>query len=150
MIGVVLKTDGIDVEGVKRHFPKARKRGHFLVGNKWHRSMMRGHFKMSAIQKYGYRKRSKKYMKKKQRLKHHQLPLVFSGVTRNRALLRNVRATSKLTRVILPVQALNFQGFRQELTAVTDGETGILEDTFVKSTETALKNLRAGKTITFK
>ena len=150
MINVIFHETGPWPKGMKRELPRAQKKAFKLAGNKWKRAFLKEHFKMSAMEKYGYRKRSKKYLKSKQNILHHQLPLVYSGTTRRRAKDATTKSTSKKGTVILPVQALNFQGFRAELTKATDSETQVLENTFVKSLEVSFNRVKSGKKITIK
>lgn len=49
------------------------------VGGWWHPAIARGHFQPSAIQKYSYYPRSRLYMIRKAKTRHHQRPLVWSG-----------------------------------------------------------------------
>lgn len=62
-----------------KHYPKIRAKGFAEVGDWWHGMILPGHFDTSAQQKYGYQPRTAKYAKRKGIVKHHQLPLVWSG-----------------------------------------------------------------------
>jgi hypothetical protein len=45
----------------------------------WHGHMLPKHFKSGADGRYDYQKRTKRYMIRKARAKHHQKPLTWSG-----------------------------------------------------------------------
>jgi hypothetical protein len=52
----------------------------------WHLKTLPLHFRRKAISDYGYKPRNQKYEGKKQKLKGHTDPLVFSGTARRQAL----------------------------------------------------------------
>ncbi len=47
-----------------------------IAVEQWHDTMLPVHFTTAALAKYGYSPRTKKYMIRKARVMHHQLPLV--------------------------------------------------------------------------
>lgn len=49
----------------------------------WHRKYIKRHFRSGAAERYGYKKRSAKYVRRKLRAKHHSSPLVWTGRTRD-------------------------------------------------------------------
>ena len=55
----------------------------------YHRQFLPRHFKPSAVNRYGYEKRTKKYQIRKARAHHHQNPMVWSGALR-RELMRSL------------------------------------------------------------
>lgn len=84
------------------------------------------------------------YVGRKRSVRHHNLPLVWSGFSRNAALSRNVRATSSLTRVVIKAPALNFRkpgapNMREEVTRVIPSEEKVIEKEFLASVERELK-----------
>lgn len=57
------------------------------------------HFSLGASQRYGYAKRTKRYMMKKAAIMHHQIPLVFTGVLKSVVrLIGKVEATADFWR----------------------------------------------------
>ena len=100
-------------------------------------------FKKSGAIALGYKRRSRKYNERKLRAKGHQDPMVFSGVTRGRALSLaftrvNATATKGEGRVDLTLNApvLNFSGprntnngpnLREEITRIGKQEVPPLE-----------------------
>lgn len=96
----------------------------------WWKEVMPGHFETSAAAKYGYEKRTKKYMIYKARKQGHQKPLVFSGAL-ERSVRRGVNLTGTSTRARGAMDAPKYlYQYRTskpvdkhaELTRVTDGE----------------------------
>lgn len=49
----------------------------------WWNKILPKHFKMAAFVEYGYQQRTKGYLKRKARVRHHQLPNVWTGNLRN-------------------------------------------------------------------
>ena len=105
----------------------------------------------------GYAQRSPRYRKRKQRLFGHNLPLVFSGKTRSRAL-------SSLTRIIarakkgegslelrVNVPALNLRNgsgpnLREEFERIAETETGPLERVLEASATKRFNDYSASET----
>lgn len=54
----------------------------------WHRNYAAKHFTSAGAREYGYKERTKKYMIRKARKLHHQLPLVWTGTLRSMVLGR--------------------------------------------------------------
>ncbi len=103
-----------------------------------HRNRFPGHFVPTAVTKYGYAKRSKKYMIRKARRQGHQNPLVFTGGLRT-AIMANAKVTATKDRATLRTKGntghqLQPQ-YRKELEAITTDEhrqmVDLYERTFV-------------------
>lgn len=56
------------------------------LGRMWHEQMLPRHFKPGAASEYGYRRRSRSYVKRKRRQKGHARPLEFSGRLKRQVL----------------------------------------------------------------
>ena len=78
------------------------KKGWLFAGRNWHKVALPKHFEKSAVDEYGYQKRTRAHMIRKASKFGHQLPLVFSG-RMEREVLRivDVRETAKMARVVL-------------------------------------------------
>lgn len=70
----------------------------------WHRVIAPQHFEPSAVSKYGYDKRTKRYQQRKAVKFHHQRPLEWTGETKRKILggqpeitVRGKTATMKFT-----------------------------------------------------
>lgn len=50
------------------------------IGTKWTEDMLPNHFKVAATAKYGYQKRTDKYLRRKLRAGHGYTPLVYTGL----------------------------------------------------------------------
>ena len=62
----------------------------------WWKNRLPLHFKHGAAERYGYAKRTPAYEFRKQKRKHHQQPLVYSGAMRDELLRRiDVTGTSR-------------------------------------------------------
>jgi len=80
---IIVKRTGAFVEtGVlfsKKKWKELTKPIWEAAGKLWFKAILKKHFTLQAKQEYGYQDRTAKYMKKKARMFHHQLPLVFTG-----------------------------------------------------------------------
>jgi len=113
-------TGRIEMTGSPRQLAKAR-RGAVKHANietvvYWHRRFMPSHFQTGAQQRYGYRARTKAYLRRKRRLKGHTRPLVYSGRT-ERVAKRSIRVsgTSKRATGRINAPALNYRQLQDEL-----------------------------------
>lgn len=108
------------------------KRAFENAGNFWHRNYRERHFERGAFQRYRYTPRSRRYNLRKKKHLGHQLPLVFSGTTRDRTMSHHVKAKKNEARVVMPANALNFKprhsniNMRDEFTQINEQEHGIL------------------------
>ena len=83
------------------------------VERDYHEQFLPQHFKSSAPKKYGYSKRTKKYMIRKARVKHHQNPLMWSGALKREVTSNiEIRATKTMPKVSgkMRGRALRFSG----------------------------------------
>ncbi len=75
------------------------------VGERWWRKTMPKHFKPRASNAYGYRKRSAKYLRRKQREYGHQRPLVYTS--RSETMARSsVKLAKRLGKVNVSLPAI--------------------------------------------
>jgi hypothetical protein len=79
------------------------------MGEYWHDQIRPKHFKMSAFGEYKYAKRTEKYEKRKRRKYHHNLPLVFTGKSRDLSRMKRIVATPRGVLVHMNIPALNFK-----------------------------------------
>lgn len=101
----------------------------------------------------GLQSRTRKYQRRKQKEKGHNLPFVWSGTTRDRVLSSQTRitaaATSNKSHVALTInaQALNLRAsasspnLREEITRVADRELGPLEKVLATAMESNFNKL---------
>jgi hypothetical protein len=105
------------------------------LGAYWHRYFRPKHFTAAGAAEYGYTPRTQKYTRRKLRTFNHANPLVYSGESRELARMKDIRATSKGVKIVMPaVRKLNFtpKGGRikmaDELRTISAGEQKQLED----------------------
>lgn len=68
----------------------------------WHQFLLPKHFTRAGAIEYGYENRTKKYMIRKAKIRHHQDPLVWSGsLKRAASMVRDIRSTSKAGKVVM-------------------------------------------------
>lgn len=165
MIGIqFIKFDGwMAPRGMKREFQRIRKEAHRIIGKFWHKRFLPDHFKMKGYAKYGYKPRQGQgsqgrllkgkrgdhdsYSRNKGRAHNHQLPLVFSGVSRDQALREDVRANSNLTRIVLNAPKLNFRqpngpNMVEEVTRILPSESEKIEALFEKEVTKGLNKAK--------
>jgi hypothetical protein len=68
-----------------RGFKKASKAAMSETVNAWHDDILPRHFRSGAANRYGYRKRGLKYIKRKQAIVGFNAPLVYTGRSRDMA-----------------------------------------------------------------
>ena len=113
----------------------------------WHKKDLPDHFKQSARHKYGYKKRSNKYKKRKRKTGHGILDLVYTGAMKRSALrYMEVKSSSKkaVGKMLVPkyayvragVTAVNQPNNMAEMTKILPNEhtdtVSVVEDTLVK------------------
>jgi len=116
-----------------------------LIGN-WHSETLPGHFRNSAISKYGYAPRAIRYQRYKE--KKHLGPLVFGGESR-RMLMQTIRISGSAKKVTGSMPAPRHFFIRrpaslnkvEEVTAVTQEETLAMAATLQKKTTKKLNNV---------
>ena len=65
----------------------------FVITDLWWPKFLPRHFTTEGARLYGYEARTKKYMIRKARTKHHQRPLEFTGESKT-MMLRSIRVSS--------------------------------------------------------
>lgn len=113
----------------------------------WHRMIAAGHFIPAAVSKYGYEKRTKRYMQRKAIKFHHQNPLVWSGKTKEKFLgqqptitIRGKTATMKFTDLPFWANIKSKKGRRQpnkqlEATIVVQSEADQMMERITRQME---------------
>jgi hypothetical protein len=115
------------VQMAKRAFNRVVKDGFQRMGEEWHRFYEHKHFEEEAVRRYGYAPRSEKYERRKLRIKGHNDPLVWSGVSRRLASIVKVRATTAGASVVMNAPRLNMQRRASELTRVIPVELTVVD-----------------------
>jgi len=88
------------------------------IGSLWHKEFLPRHFRRGAQRRYGYQRRSQRYLKRKQRAAERGMiprsslgkPLVFTGVSEEQISRRSdITSTSKRARVKMSAPKHFFQ-----------------------------------------
>jgi hypothetical protein len=122
------------------------------VGEYWHKNFRAKHFSNLAYQEYGYQPRSKAYNRRKLKYLKHNLPLVFTGQSRDLSKSRTIYATKNGVSVTMPVRAFNFRrtakspDMQKEFRTVSDKERAILHDIGQKVIEKEIIRFNRRKT----
>lgn len=115
MIHIRVVERGPVPKAMRKEIDKVLRAAWFATGSLWHSEMSARHFTREGARAYGYSPRSgesgnpsdkgfrRSYTGRKLRTRGHTLPLVWTGLSRSLARIRDVRATPKGCRVILPV-----------------------------------------------
>ena len=132
-----------------REFRKVVKATLKDTGTLWHKKFLPWHFKEFAGAKYGYRKRSSSYAKKKLRLRGHRNPLVWSGrMQRELMRRRQLTGTAKAVRVRMTGPPyLKYHNKPRELTAITEKEAQALAQALHDQTTQAIRQLKERRTV---
>ena len=114
------------------------------VGEYWHDHFRAKHFTREGAAEYGYAPRSKGYMLKKARVKGHQDPLVYSGMSRALAAIQDVRpfspsAQRAYVHIVIHAPTLNLIptggtiNLREEMERVSQAELSVLSGVLVQA-----------------
>ncbi|MCG8407561.1 MAG: hypothetical protein MI923_20380 [Phycisphaerales bacterium] len=140
MIIFTFKERGPVPRVIRKEFNRIKKSAYRHIGNYWHRFFLRKHFTRAGAKEYGYLPRKgesgnpdpfnfkRSYTGRKLKRFGHTNPLVFSGESMRRAMVRIVRSTSRGARVVMKAPAFNFRNkhsninMREELTRVSRPE----------------------------
>lgn len=138
------------------------------MGITWHQKIREKHFTNAGAAEYGYMKRSgdvpgtyrkfaRTYQGRKLKKYGHTRPLEYTGMSRMRSRIRDVRATATAKRavakVFLHTNQLNFRPknwpypMGEELRAISRGDADLLIATLHEAVLYKLKNLRRRKRI---
>lgn len=136
----------------KREFNSILRELYRELGEHWHRRFRPKHFTHRGFREYGYTHRSRQYQIRKQKRLGHNLPLVFSG--RSRELSKSKRVIARAangrahSRVTMPVRAFNFRprgsqvDMVKEFTTVSVQEVGKMTKRLQDGTEREFKRAR--------
>lgn len=94
---------------VRRELNNITRGAWHLVGIKWHRDFRPKHFTHAGAREYGYQPRQGSYTRQKLHKHGHTRPLEYSGQSRRRTSIRDVRATSQKVRIVMNAPALNLR-----------------------------------------
>lgn len=141
MIGaIIIKDTGATPRGMRRHARRITKEALAKTAAYHHRQFMHKHFTKAGAAEYGYSPRKgeqsgigskaffRSYTGRKQRMKGHTLPLVWSGESRELAKIRDIRSTSNKARIVQHARGLNRRHpnsqvrMQDEIRAISDAE----------------------------
>jgi hypothetical protein len=168
MIKISIKETGMVPGMLKREFNNLMRQCYRAMGTWWHAQMRPKHFTHRGATEYGYDPRQgergsgaktfkRSYSGRKLRKFGHTLPLVWTGASRTRSLIRDIRVTKDSARVVLSTPTLNFKRgrkpgakktLREEMTTVSDGERKELARVFDRAFEAAVRENRDERTTT--
>jgi len=106
------------------------------TGVEWHTELRPEKFTRAGARKYHYERRTKKYRATKRKRFGHDNPLEFSGVSKTSSRIRDVRASSKKSRVVTQARAFNIRPkghkrtLAEEYTAITQGDAKQISERF--------------------
>lgn len=151
------------VPGVlKRELNRLLKQAWETLGIYWHANFREKHFTHAGATEYQYDKRQgedrsqggkgffRTYTGRKLRRFGHTLPLVWSGASRTRSRIRDVRATRAGVRVVINAPTLNFRKgrlatgktMREEMTTVSAKERRDLAVVHEKALKQGIEDIR--------
>lgn len=169
MMLIKIKEDGVAPRNMVKAWNQVRREGYRAIAVMWHRDMRPEHFKVGARWKYDYKPRAgelgnpryirlksgqkyrdfrRHYAARKLRMKGHGRPLVWSGTSEALSRIRDIRTTSKGSRVVLHTPGLNRRNkysqinMREELTRITEGEARLLAKEYERATARNFKRVR--------
>lgn len=141
---IVFESSG--VSGMKKSEMNSILRDGFAyIGEYWHRHFRARHFSNDAYQEYGYQRRTQAYNRRKIKHLGHNLPLVFTGESRDLSKQKKITATKNGVHVTMPVRKLNFKrsakapNMPKELTTISAREHAIMDEKMVRFIERKLQ-----------
>lgn len=154
-----------DFAGMRREMPRVLEKAGTDAGVNWFKNMLPQHFAENAWRRYGYKERSKSYVKRKLRVMKHNRPLEYSGAMR-RALTSSgsIKATVKQIAVRMAGprwlkgwiamagrtrgngRPANYPNKERELKTILNSERKILSKVYHARVVKELKALRAERT----
>jgi len=127
------------------------------VGKYWHRNFRPKHFTEAGAREYGYAKRGAEYEQRKKREVGHNLPLVWSGDSRDATAQGRIKAHATRNKsgvkVSMPAGSLNFGGRRwggPELTKISAVEMQQLVHVLDSQIDRLLRRYRRKRTKTIR
>ncbi len=164
---IEMRYEGATPKGLSRELPRIIKDALYAMGLYWHDNFRAKHFLPSGAKEYGYTPRKgegmstatkgfwRSYMGRKLRMKHHQNPLTWSGESRERTRIRDVRATRNQVRIVLHANALNWKNPNSsvemwwEMTTISAGEQKVLAEVFRQKIMEGIRGIRYMETMRF-
>lgn len=137
---ITIRENGWSPKIAKRELNNINKGTMQDVGEYWHNHFREKHFTTAGAREYGYAPRARGYMIAKAKKKGHQLPLVWTGVSRLRSMFPRIVATASKAnakvRIVLNMPQLNrIPRLREEMERVSQRELSILGNVVVESQE---------------
>ena len=120
IIAITIRERGATPRHMVKIMRAATKLGYESAGLWWHKECRPKHFTREAYQLYQYTPRQgeantktrifkKSYTGRKLIKFGHTNPMVYTGVSERLTRVRDIRATSKSVRIVMPAFALNFR-----------------------------------------
>ena len=150
----------------RRIWSDIKKNAHAEIAAYWHKHFLRKHFQPSARSLYGYRNRSRKYLRRKEFLANHgraflaapiqmggKVDLVFTGAMSRQLIANNTikayptRATLIMTGpryVTMRVWRMNQPDKAAEITAMREEEITVLMEVMDKSIQKGINQSSRG------
>ena len=125
-MSLIIQIEPPDISG--RGVNRALAISHLVYPKTWLSKYRKRHFTERGRTLYGYRKRTRDYIKRKRRLFKHNLPLVFTGRGRSDTQSGRAEATHKRAAAVMQAQIFNIKPkgwphpMREELTRVHQSE----------------------------
>lgn len=135
---ITIRERGSVPRAMRKAHTAASKAAWFKVGEFWVDRIRPKHFTEAGAREYNYTRRkgelqsgqkfARSYTGRKLKTKGHKLPLVYSGVSRDRTRMARVSSTARGARVSMNAPALNFKHpksrivMRAELAAISPAD----------------------------
>jgi len=148
MFHIKLEVSGLLSNHGRREASKIMRVGWIALGNYWLDKIRPRHFTAKGASMYRYERRSAAYVARKLKQRGHNDPLVWTGRTRARSALGQVKATGKGCRATMNVPQLNQRprgkrdSMRDELTKVLTREKRELGQAWMKTVVDLMNRLR--------
>lgn len=157
-MGAKFEYSGTPTNIKRAEFNRIRRESGEEMAREYHSDILPSRFTIAGATKLKFGKRSAAYQRKKAKVKKHQRPLVWSGVSEQRSkkfMQRTIaRGDNFRVEVTLDVPALNFKNpksdFRpsDEIRRVASDEARRLEKTLGTGIEKRIKATKENRTVT--
>ena len=146
---IVIRVDRVSVLGaLKRDVNRIVKKSLRFALLTWRRTILPQHFTVAGARKYGFRRRTRKYLEAKMRKRGHVRPLVSSGESERRSRRSRITTTAFKGVATINAPALNFRpkggriDMRDEVTRLTQQDERKMFGAFRKRFHERLRRLR--------
>jgi hypothetical protein len=146
-LGVKVTETGCTPKLMKKEFNEVMRNAWRITGTFYHSTFIAKHFTHRGATEYGYKPRVKGYEMKKLKAKGHTYPLVWSGESKQQALVKDIKENPKGVRITINAPHLEIRHRKspinmvREMTTVSQAEIAELQQVFAEAVEVEFNSM---------